>query len=403
MQSVSVIGLGKVGSVLAALHLNLGRFVYGFESNPVVARIFETGDTSISHESVVRDALMTHGSQLRINDYRAAAENCKIFEFIVPTPSLPDGKFDYSHLEKAILEVLGQLKMYGDPKVPAYFVIKSTVSPGTCRKLQEKVSQLSPDYDVRVVYNPEFIALGEVAKGMQYPDLCIVGTPDLLDSKTIFDHGGQIRRNELPHFPLDYEAAEIAKLAVNTFVTTKISFANLIGQLVNSASGTSPSVVLSAIGSDTRIGQRYLMPGLGYGGPCFPRDNAALASSLLEYNLPTSLPDAVDEMNSSVPELVVSEVMVKTRPGDNVLVLGLAYKPGTDVIIESQAVMVCRHLADEKVRVDAFDPMVKNVPLANFNVLLELPDFSSYDKIICAVAWPEFEQFREGWDVDFIC
>lgn len=403
LESVAVIGLGKVGSVLAALHLSVGRKVYAFDSNPDVSLGFQSKCLTGSYEQVVRDSIQAYGSQLTINDFVAAAKNCRIFEFIVPTPSLDNGSFDASILENALVEMGRHLDSCGVSNIPYFFVVKSTVSPGTCRKLQVTLSEAYPLIDIRIVYNPEFIALGEVAKGMQYPDLSILGAHNPLDTELIFEHSARTRLRDVRYFHLDFEAAEIAKLAVNTFVTTKISFANLIGQLISSISESKPSLVLEAIGSDPRIGHRYLSPGLGYGGPCFPRDNAALAHSLLDRGLPAELPAAVDAVNRFMPPRVVSNILGSVDPGSKVLVLGLSYKPGTDVIIESQALMVCEHLAERGIHVEAYDPMVKHVPDASFRVLTELPELSLYDRVFCAVAWPEFSEKLGSQGITFLC
>ena len=156
---------------------------------------------------------------------------------------------------------------------------------------------------------------------------------------------------------MSLENAELAKISVNAYVTTKITFANMLADICARMPGGDVDVVSNAIGLDSRIGRKYLTGGLGYGGPCFPRDNVALAFFASAIGARADLPKTTDTLNRAIVNRVLDFVSGLAAPGSTIAVLGLSYKPSSHIVEQSQAIQITRALVDRKYRVLAFDPL----------------------------------------------
>jgi len=210
--------------------------------------------------------------------------------------------------------------------------------------------------DFGLCYNPEFIALGSVIYDMLNPDMILIGESDQRSGALlellyagVCDSQPKIRR-------MNYVNAEVTKISVNTFVTTKISYANMLAQVCETLPGADADVVTAALGCDTRIGPKYLKGALGYGGPCFPRDNAAFAAMARTNGVPALLAEATDEVNRNQAPRLAKMILSQLPEGGTAGILGLSYKPDTNVIEESQGVALARQLAAAGVRVVVYDP-----------------------------------------------
>jgi UDPglucose 6-dehydrogenase len=205
-------------------------------------------------------------------------------------------------------------------------------------------------------YNPEFIALGSVIRDMLNPDMILIGesdqrSGDILEKFYIgvCDSNPHIRR-------MNYVNAELTKISVNTFVTTKISYANMLAQVCETLPGADVDVVTSAIGCDSRIGQKYLKGALGYGGPCFPRDNLAFSALARANGVPAILAEATHQLNQRQAPRLAEWILARLPEGGTVGVMGLSYKPNTEVIEESQGVALAKRLLSAGVPVVVYDP-----------------------------------------------
>jgi UDPglucose 6-dehydrogenase len=239
-------------------------------------------------------------------------------------------------------------------------VLSSTVMPGSVDgqllPALEKYSGKKCGVGFQLCYNPEFIALGSVVRDMLNPDMILIGEgPDgagkILEElyTGVCESNPKIQR-------MNYVNAELTKLSVNTFVTTKISYANMLAQICETLNGADADVVTAALGCDTRIGAKYLKGALGYGGPCFPRDNIAFSALARANGVPALLAEATDELNRrQVPRM--AEMLLSFLPaGGTIGMLGLSYKPHTEVIEESQGVAIAKELAARGARVVVYDP-----------------------------------------------
>jgi UDPglucose 6-dehydrogenase len=240
-------------------------------------------------------------------------------------------------------------------------VISSTVMPGDTGgrilPLLESVSRKRCGRDFGLCYNPQFIALGSVIENMSNPDMILVGESDSHAGSLLADIALGLCRNNPPVMRMNFMNAELVKLSVNTYVTTKISYANMLAELCEKLPDADVDVVTSALGMDTRIGSKYLKGGLGYGGPCFPRDNVAFAALARRHGVQVTLAEATHEVNLRQARRL-SELLMSLLPeGGTIGILGLAYKPLTYVVEESQGLAVAQKLAAGGASVVVYDPL----------------------------------------------
>lgn len=354
---LSIIGLGKLGAPMAALLAHKGHTVIGVDSNPAAVAAIQEGRAPVN-ETGLQEMILAGRERLRATlDYEHAILSSGVTFIIVPTPSGPDGAFSLRHVEAAAEKIGAALRHKPEWHL---VVLSSTVMPGSTGgsllPALEAHSGKKCGRDFGLCYNPEFIALGSVIHDMLHPDMILIGesdprSGDLLES---IHHGVCESRPRVQR--MNFVNAELAKLSVNTFVTTKISYANMLAQVCETLPGADVDVVTAAIGCDTRIGQRYLKGALGYGGPCFPRDNVAFAALARRNGVPALLAEATDAVNRRQVARLADLILPRLPDGGVVGILGLSYKPDTDVVEESQGVALARDLLSRGLRVVVYDP-----------------------------------------------
>jgi UDPglucose 6-dehydrogenase len=310
IKTVSVIGLGKLGLPLCCAFATKYK-VIGIDNN---------------EELVSEINRRYYEPELTVNFYyQTYKQNCKfttsfkelgdITFVIVPTPSKHNRRFDSSLVDKVLKNIHKK----------QIVVIISTLMPGETDKLQKRYPRLS------IIYSPTFVALGSVIDDFLRPDFVLVGT----ESKKSFYALAEVYRNVLWKYsfclmtPIE---AEIAKIAINCYITTKITFANQIGNICYRL-GIPSDKICNAMGADSRIGGKYLKPGLGYGGPCFPRDNLAFSAFMKSIGIKPVLSQAVDRLNNlQIKEFIkrIDKAKVET-----VGFKSLSYKKGSDVTEKS--------------------------------------------------------------------
>ncbi len=355
---VAVIGLGKLGAPLTAVLASCGHHVVGVDINPAAVAALNAGRAPVT-EPGLQERLDQAGGRLRATtDFTDAILATDISFVVVPTPSGPDGTFSNRFVLDAVRRIGAALRGGGHYHVIS---ITSTVMPGSTggeiRAALEEASGLIVGDGVGLTYNPEFIALGTVVRDLLHPDMVLIGESDpragdVLEGvyKLTVPEGTPVQR-------MNWVSAELTKIAVNTYVTTKISYANMIAEMCERLPGADADVVTRALGNDSRIGPKYLKGALGYGGPCFPRDNVALAALARNLGLRADVAEATDAVNRRQVARVVSLAQRLALPGETVAVLGLSYKPDTPVVEESQGLMIARALAEAGHAVLVSDPM----------------------------------------------
>ncbi len=279
------------------------------------------------------------------------ASEITLFFIVVSTPSLPDGGYDHGQVDG----VLARFAEAGRSATPRHLVVMCTTMPGYCDSVADKMAALN----YHISYNPEFIAQGTIIRDQQYPDQVLIGEASVEAGDAI---EAIYRRMcvQLPTFcRMSRLSAEITKLATNCFLTTKISFANSIGDLATRV-GAEPDKILAAIGADQRIGGKYLRYGFGYGGPCFPRDNRALGKFGQMSGMDVLLSEATDEVNRRHLDFQFAQYCAQ-YPAEEIIVFEtVTYKPGTTILEESQQLALALMLAQagRKVHVRDLAPVV---------------------------------------------
>jgi nucleotide sugar dehydrogenase len=279
----------------------------------------------------------------------------------VATPSKDDGNFSNTFVEQAYRSLAENLAR--DSKPYHLFVLGSTVTPRAVEDvlipLIESCSKRRLNEGFGFCYVPEFVALGAVVKGFSQPDLVMIGESDERAGQLVEAIHRKICRNSPAIKHMSIRNAEIAKVALNVFLTVKISFANTIANLCERIPGADPDAIANAIGCDRRIAPYYLRGGLSYGGPCFPRDTRALTALSRDHGYFPILVDATDKVNALQDEHLLEKVARAHQdvPGLPVGILGLSFKPDTSAIFESASVRLARALVQRKIPVMVFDPL----------------------------------------------
>lgn len=358
-EKIGIVGLGKLGLPMLAAFVSRGFDAYGYDINNELINTLKKNINPYEEpglDEVIQKDGITWSSRFFAN-IKELTQKVDVLFLIVPTPSKPeDATFDTSYL-KLTFDAISSAANEINKQVIC--VITSTVNPGDTEVIAQKVME-ETDGKLSVVYSPEFIALGSVLRDMLNPDIVLLGgnNDEALDK--IFSIYSRLYKTYPEFHRLSYFEAETAKIAINTYVTTKISFANTIGMFVESKTGSRQSAqnVLNAVGGDSRIGRKYFLYGGSYGGPCFPRDNRALAAHLKSASIPAQIPNATDGVNEDV--LKFWEKKIANDGYDAVVLVGVAYKAGTNFLEESFMLRLAKRL-DKKIAIYFHDPIVKEI------------------------------------------
>jgi UDPglucose 6-dehydrogenase len=358
INDVAVIGLGKLGGTMAGCLASRGFNVIGVDVSQKAVDTLNAGHAP-AQETGLDELIGNNKARIRATlSHDDAILNSDMSFVIVPTPSDERGAFSIQYAAYAF-EAIGKAlaKRNGYHTV----VLTSTVLPGSTRygllPILEKFSGKRCGEDFGLCYNPEFIALGTVIRDYLNPDFYLVGEFDERSGANLESVNSRVALNEAPSKKMSIENAELAKIALNSYVTLKISYANMLADLCERIPGGDVDVVSDAIGHDKRIGRRYLTGGFGYGGPCFPRDNVALNFLGRRLGASTQLLEVNDSYNRTISPRFVEKLKPYLRNGSTVAVLGLAYKPLSQVIEESPGLYLCLALANSGLRVLGYDPL----------------------------------------------
>jgi UDPglucose 6-dehydrogenase len=376
---VAVVGLGKLGLPLAGIFAARGCHVSGFDTQTSVVEALSRGKGR-DHEPLVEDLLEKAGDRLSASTEYAAVGSTEAAFVVVPTASDPDDRFSLFHVLPAVRAITCEVAEAG---IPHYtIVLVSTVMPGACEgvilpaieevlvggrqesSVAESIRSRSARTTAReprieLVYAPEFVALGNVVRGMLEPDLILVGGQTEAAAERVATFLESIVISQPTVVRTNLINAEIAKLALNALVSTKVTCANLLSQICQRMPGADVDTVTQAVGADPRIGPKYLRGGLGYGGPCFPRDVRALSALCVELGLDAALPDSVTAINEGIPAQVAAFIHRCHEGRGTIGVLGLAYRPGTNIVEASQPVEIVRRLVCATTPVLVYDPLVQ--------------------------------------------
>jgi UDPglucose 6-dehydrogenase len=400
---VSVVGLGKLGAPLLGVLASKGFEVWGIDLIPEAVAKINDGIAPVP-EPQLQELLTTHKSRIHANsDWRVAIGNSEVTYLLVPTPSTADGSFTNDHVLAAI-EAVGQVLK----TKPGYHlvVVNSTVMPGSTggplKDRLEAVSRKRVGCEIGLCYNPEFIALGNVVDGLLHPDFVLIGESDPQAGAILERICRIVVGDMVPVARMNFVNAELTKIAVNAYVTMKISFANMLGEICDGLRGADADIVTAALGQDSRIGRRYLQGATGYGGPCFPRDTIAFAAMARKVGVEASLAAATHEINERQLQRVIRIVAERTSVNDSIAVLGLAYKPDTGVIEHAQGLMLAAALKKIGRRVTVHDPRAldaaRGVLGAGVTFAASAGDaVGTADAVVIMTSCAEYMAFFAGW------
>jgi UDPglucose 6-dehydrogenase len=389
---IAVVGTGYVGLVSGTCFAETGNHVTCIDIDKNKVEKLAKGAITIYEPGLEKIFLRNLKEQRLIftTNLAEGIKDAKVIFLALPTPPGEDGSADL----KYVLGVATELgKMLTDYKV---IVDKSTVPVGTAQKVHNAIAaNFKGEFDV--VSNPEFLREGVAVDDFMKPDRVVVGTTSERAKKVMSDLYAPYVRQGNPVIFMDEKSAELTKYAANSFLATKISFMNEIAQLCERL-GADVDMVRRGIGSDDRIGKRFLFPGIGYGGSCFPKDVQALIKSAEEVNYDFKILKSVEEVNENqklhlLPK--IKKYFNNNLSGKHFALWGLAFKPNTDDIREAPALYLIDALTAEGATIAAFDPeAMENVKKVVGNKIQftesQYTALENADALIIATEWSEF-------------
>jgi UDPglucose 6-dehydrogenase len=352
---IAVIGTGYVGLVSGACFAEFGVDVTCVDVDQTKIEKLNRGEIPIYEPGL--DVVVkknTDAGRLHFTtDIRSAVQQALVVFLAVGTPPKPDGTPDMSYYRQAALDVADAINGY---KV---LVTKSTVPVGTGKWLREFVaSNMSAKTDFGVASNPEFLREGAAITDFMRPDRVVIGSNEEKAIEVMKELYRPLYLIETPIVITSLEAAELIKYASNAFLATKITFINEVANLCD-AIGCDVHDVARGMGMDNRIGRKFLHPGPGYGGSCFPKDTRALTTVADQFGVQTRIVDAVIEANERQRDAMIPKIerLVGDLSGKRIGLLGLSFKPETDDMRESPAINIINSLLRKGATVKAFDPV----------------------------------------------
>jgi UDPglucose 6-dehydrogenase len=356
---IGVIGAGRLGLTFALLCEKAGYDVLVSDKREDYVQNLNQG-VCVTNEPMIQKMLF------EVYDFKSTTDNieiireCDVIFTFVATPSTVDGNYDTSK----VFEVANDFFTASQLEIPVYdkkFIIGCTTNPGDVEQIQDKLRM----FNIQVAYNPEFIAQGEIVKGLEQSDIVLIGTeyPEL--GNMLVKIYEKIQTTPVNAHIMSSKAAEVTKIGINCFLTNKISYANMMGDILMKA-GLNKEIdtVLSAIGGDSRVGKKYMKYGFGFGGPCLPRDNRALGFYAKNLGMELNLPLTVDDFNKE-HSIFLKDHYISLNPNkETPFVMNyITYKRGSDILEESQQFKLCIDLLDEGyfVNVIEIDEVAKNL------------------------------------------
>ena len=348
---IGVIGAGRLGICFALLAESVGHDVYVSDVRSHYVDQVNAKEIC-SNEPEVEDLL------LRSKKLRATTSNAEVIKHsdiiftFVPTPSLDDGSYDCSLVDSVVCDLLRAPNLEGKK-----FIVGCTTNPGYVDQVDKRLEGKG----ISVFYSPEFVAQGSIVRDMRKADMILCGGRDDEGFEKIKLIYTSFMDSDVNFYPMSNTAAEITKISINCFLTYKISYANMIGQILYKAGcGDEIPNILSSIGADSRIGSKYLNYGLGFGGPCLPRDNRALGHYADRVGLKYSLPQVTDDFNEAHADFIKNYCVDRNTEGLPFFIDSIGYKIGCDLVVESPRLRLVEDLLKDghKVYVQEIDDVI---------------------------------------------
>lgn len=356
--NIAIVGTGYVGLVSGACFAEMGIDVTCVDINPEKIKCLLNGEIPI-YEPGLDDLVKRNVEAGRLHfttDLTTCLDNVEVVFSAVGTPPDEDGSADLQYVLEVARTFGRNIKKY------TILVTKSTVPVGTAKKvkavIEEELTKRGEQIDFEVASNPEFLKEGAAIKDFMSPDRVVVGVESDRAKKVMERLYRPFQMNNYRLYFMDIPSAEMTKYAANAMLATRISFMNDIANLCDLV-GANVDMVRKGIGADTRIGSKFLYPGCGYGGSCFPKDVKALARTAREYGYTMGVIEAVEAVNERQKEIVVKKLQDKLGAlrGKTIALWGLAFKPETDDMREAPALVVIEKLLEAGASVKVYDPV----------------------------------------------
>jgi len=389
---IAVIGTGYVGLVTGTCFAETGNTVTCVDIDDNKINKLVSGKLTI-YEPGLEKLFLRNQKEGRLHfttSLKDGIKDAQVIFLALPTPPGENGSADLQYI-LGVADDLGKI-------ITGYVVIidKSTVPVGTADKVQKAIAEHAlGEFDV--VSNPEFLREGVAVDDFMKPDRVVIGTSSERAKKILNDLYLPFVRQGNPIIYMDEKSAELTKYAANSFLAVKITFINEIANLCERF-GADVDMVRKGIGSDERIGKRFLFPGIGYGGSCFPKDVKALANSATEVNYGFKILEAVMEINEKQKLHLVPKIKAwfnNDLKGKKIAIWGLSFKPNTDDIREAPALSIIHSLLDAGAVITAYDPEamnnVKDILTGKINFAEHQYDaLQDAEALVIATEWSEF-------------
>ena len=377
---LGVLGLGKLGSPIAAVFAAAGLEVIGYDIDREKVRLINEGKPPVC-EPGLEETIAAAGKNLRavyhLTELIAQTQACI---FVTPTPSEPSGDFDHGYLRVAMVKAAG--KVVKARKQGYGFIVSSTVMPeylgGEAQTILD--SELG-SLGYRLIYKPEFIALGSVIRNLREPDFLLIGAEDVESRTWAEDLYHRMITNGAPTCFMSLTEAELTKISLNCAIAMRISFANQVAMVAEKI-GADARKVLNAIGMDKRVGHAVLRPGLPYAGPCLPRDSRMFARVAEKAGVLAPLAGATDAVNALILARIIEQIPVHGSVG----ILGMAYKVNTLVTEESAGAIIQTVLVARGQTVLTHDVMAEHSHT--------LKEVMGCETVVIACDWPLYRELR---------
>ncbi len=401
---IAIIGTGYVGLVSGVCLADLGHQVICVDKDIGKVGRLQNGEVPI-YEPGLEELCAKNVGAGRLSftaDLASAVAGSSIVIVAVGTSSAPNGEANLGDIDMAVDQLLPVLPSSG------FMVIKSTVPLGTNRALAKRVARAGRG-DVEVISNPEFLREGKAVQGFLEPDRVVVGVESDPAKAAMEELYRPLSERGFPVLMTGLETAEIIKYAANAYLATKVAFINQIADLCE-ASGADVEAVARGMGLDTRIGSRFLRPGPGYGGSCFPKDTRALAWTARRLNRPIGIVETVIEENK-VRKRQMADKIIKacggSVQGQRIGVLGVAFKGGTDDTRESPALVILPLLQEMGARLVAYDPAAMELASMQLQGIVwaesALAALSGADAAVILTEWDDFRRLDLGEIAAVLC
>ena len=395
---LSVIGTGYVGLVTGVGFADRGNNVICVDNDPVKLEKLKKGIVPIYEPGleIIFQRNIEKGRITFTDNLVDAVINSEIIFLCLPTPQGGDGAADLSYVMNTVKDVADIIinKNISDYKI---LVTKSTVPVGTCRQIKI-ILEKNILMNIDVVSNPEFLREGFAVEDFRKPDRIVIGS----DSQKALDQIKHLYepfvKQGNPIFEMNFESSELTKYASNSYLAARITFMNELANLCEKV-GANVDLVRLGMGSDSRIGKRFLFPGVGYGGSCFPKDVKALIKTSEEYKSQLQILTTVDKMNEYQKTVLVEKVKKHFNDeitGKHFAVWGLSFKPNTDDMREAPSIVIINKLLDLGAAVTAYDPAAIEIAKGIFEDRIEFAEdeYSALDDADALLIVTEWNEFR---------